>query len=148
MVYGPAHTPGTTVFDNILELRPAHMAIYNKDGLHVKRYWKLQSKPHKDSFNETCSKVKYLLQDSIERQLNSDVPLCSFLSGGLDSSIITAYANKYYQDSSQHILNTFSVDYVDNDKNFIKSDFQPNSDKYYIDIMTNLLRHKSSYNLY
>ena len=76
-----------------------------------------------------------MLEDSIHRQLVSDVPLCTFLSGGLDSSIIATYASYYNKD-----LNTFSVDYVDNDKNFVKSDFQPNSDKYYIDIMTNKLK--------
>lgn len=148
MDYGPAHTPGTTVFDKIFELRPAHFAIYNQDGLHIERYWKLHSSPHQDDFNTTCDKVKYLLEDSIQRQLVSDVPLCTFLSGGLDSSIITTYASKHYQNLHQPALNTFSVDYIDNDKNFVKSDFQPNSDKYYIDIMTNLLRNKSSYSLY
>ena len=104
-------------------------------GFKCKRYWKLESKPHTDDFKTTCEKVKYLLEDSIHRQLISDVPLCTFLSGGLDSSIITTYASYYNKD-----LNTFSVDYVDNDKNFVKSDFQPNSDKYYIDIMTNKLK--------
>lgn len=104
-------------------------------GFKCKRYWKLESKPHTDDFKTTCEKVKYLLEDSIHRQLVSDVPLCTFLSGGLDSSIITTYASYYNKD-----LNTFSVDYVDNDKNFVKSDFQPNSDKYYIDIMTNKLK--------
>lgn len=104
-------------------------------GFKCKRYWKLESKPHTDDFKTTCEKVKYLLEDSIHRQLVSDVPLCTFLSGGLDSSIITTYASRYNKD-----LNTFSVDYVDNDKNFVKSDFQPNSDKYYIDIMTNKLK--------
>lgn len=145
---GPAHTSGTTAFDNIFELQPAHFAIYNQEGLHIERYWKLHSKPHKDNFKTTCDTVKFLLEDSIQRQLVSNVPVCTFLSGGLDSSIITTYANKYYQKNNQPQLNTFSVDYVDNDKNFIKSEFQPNSDKYYIDIMTNLLRNKSSYNLY
>ena len=80
-------------------------------------------------------KVKYLLEDSIKRQLVSDVPLCTFLSGGLDSSIITAYASDYCNKNGLPPLNTFSVDYVDNDKNFVKSDFQPNSDNYYINLM-------------
>ena len=80
-------------------------------------------------------KVKFLLEDSIKNNLVSEVPFCSFLSGGLDSSIITAYASKYCNDNDLPTLKTFSVDYLDNDKNFVKSDFQPNSDNYYINLM-------------
>lgn len=78
---GPSHTPGTTVFKNIFELKPAHYAIYNSSGFYVERYWKLISKEHEDSFGQTCEKVKFLLNDAITRQLVSDVPLCTFLSG-------------------------------------------------------------------
>jgi len=134
---GPAHTPGTTIFKNIYELKPAHFAIYNKSGLHTKRYWKYTSKPHTDSLGTTCQKIHFLLDDSIQKQLVSDVPLCVMLSGGLDSSIIVAYACNYCKDKGLPPLDTFSVDYLDNDKNFVKSDFQPNSDNYYIDIMVN-----------
>lgn len=132
---GPAHTPGLTVFKNIFEIKPAHYAIYNNYGLHLDRYWKLQSKPYTDSLGTTCEKISYLLDDSIQKQLVSDMPLCVMLSGGLDSSIITAYASNYCRDNGLPPLDTFSVDYVDNDKNFVKSDFQPNSDNYYIDLM-------------
>ena len=69
----------------------------------------------------------------------SDVPLCTLLSGGLDSSIITKFASEYYKENYNKKLDTFSVDYLDNDKNFVKSEFQPNSDQYYINIMTELL---------
>lgn len=132
---GPAHTPGTSVFKDIFEMKPAHFAIYNKSGLHIEEYWKLESKPHTDDFESTCKTVHYLLEDAIKRQLVSDVPLCAMLSGGLDSSIITAYISNYYKENNLPKLDTYSVDYVDNDKNFVKSDFQPNSDNYYIDIM-------------
>ncbi len=133
---GPSHASGTTIFKNINELKPAHYAIYNDSGLHIQRYWKLISKPHSDTLKQTCEKVKFLLNDSITRQLISDVPLCTFLSGGLDSSIITKFAADYYKKENLPPLNTYSIDYVDNDKNFVKSDFQPNSDSYYINLMT------------
>lgn len=133
---GPAHTPGTTVFKNIFEVKPAHFGIFNTSGLHLERYWKLTSKEHTDSFPQTCEKLKFLLNDAITRQLVSDVPLCTFLSGGLDSSIITKFASDYCEKQGLPPLNTYSIDYVDNDKNFVKSDFQPNSDNYYIDLMT------------
>ena len=134
---GPSHTPGTTIFKNIYELKPAHFAIFNEDGIKISKYWSLKSKPHTDNFEQTCNNVRYLLNNSIERQLVSDVPLCALLSGGLDSSIITAYASNYYKQNHLPPLVTYSIDYIDNDKNFVKSDFQPNSDKYYIDIMKN-----------
>ena len=132
---GPAHTPGTTVFKNIYEIKPAHFGVFNSSGLHIERYWKLESKEHTDSFGTTCEKLKFLLNDAITRQLVSDVPLCTFLSGGLDSSIITKFAADYCQKEGLPPLDTYSIDYVDNDKNFVKSDFQPNSDNYYIDLM-------------
>ena len=132
---GPAHTPGTTVFKDIYELKPAHCATFNSYGLHIERYWKLKSEKHTDSFGTTCQKVKFLLNDAITRQLVSDVPLCTFLSGGLDSSIITKFASDYCKANGLPPLDTYSIDYVDNDKNFVKSDFQPNSDNHYINLM-------------
>lgn len=132
---GPAHTAGTTAFKNIYEVKPANYIIYDEKGIHIHQYWKLQSKPHTDSFGKTCETVRYLLEDAIKRQLVSDVPLCTFLSGGLDSSIISLYASDYCKQNNLPPLNTYSVDYVDNDKNFVKTDFQPNSDNYYIDLM-------------
>ena len=143
---GPAHTPGTTVFKNIHEIKPAHFAIFNKSGLHIERYWKLQSTKHTDTFEETCDKLKFLLNDAITRQLVSDVPLCTFLSGGLDSSIITKFAADYCKKEGLPPLDTYSIDYVDNDKNFVKSDFQPNSDNFYINLMNKNL-HTNHHNI-
>lgn len=136
---GPARTAGLGIFKNIYEIKPAHFGIFNESGLHIERYWKLESKIHTDSLGKTCDNVRFLLEDSISRQLVSDVPLCTFLSGGLDSSIITLYASKYCKKHNLPPLNTYSVDYVDNDKNFVKTDFQPNSDNYYINLMTEKL---------
>ena len=136
---GPAHTPGTTIFNNIFELKPAHFAVFNRSGLHLEKYWSLKSEPHTENFSQTCDHLEFLLEDAITRQLVSDVPLCTFLSGGLDSSIITKYASDYCFKNGLPPLDTYSIDYVDNDKNFVKSDFQPNSDNYYINLMVNKL---------
>ena len=132
---GPAHTPGTTIFKNIYELKPAHFGIFNINEFKTFKYWEMKTKKHTDSFEKTCHTIKYLLEDSIQKQLISDVPLCSMMSGGLDSSIIIAYATKYYKENNLGQLKTFSIDYLDNDINFVKNDFQPNSDNYYINIM-------------
>ncbi len=139
---GPARTAGSGIFKDIHEIKPAHYSIFNDAGFHTERYWKLTSKVHYDSLGKTCDTVKYLLEDSINRQLASDVPLCTFLSGGLDSSIITTYASNYYNKNNLGTLNTYSVDYVDNDKNFHATDFQPNSDNYYINLMQEKLKTK------
>ena len=77
---GPAHTPGTTVFDNIFELKPAHFAVYNHSGLHFEKYWELKSEPHTESFAQTCDHLNFLLKDSITKQIVSDKPVCTFLS--------------------------------------------------------------------
>ena len=143
---GPAHTAGTTVFKNIYELKPAHFAIYNSSGFHCKRYWKLHSKEHKDNLAQTTEKLKFLLNDAITRQLVADVPLCTFLSGGLDSSIITKFATDYCKKEGLPPLDTYSIDYVDNDKNFVKSDFQPNADNYYVELMSKNL-HTNHHNI-
>lgn len=132
---GPAHTAGLTVYKDIYELKPGYFGVFDKCGLKLNQYWKLKSQKHTDDFETTCKKINYLLEDSISKQLVSDVPLGVMLSGGLDSSIITAYAANHYKKLNKSSLKTFSVDYVDNDKNFVKSDFQPNSDKYFIDLM-------------
>lgn len=136
---GPAHTPGVGVFKGIEELKPANYLVFNRSGMRIKEYWKLKSRMHTDDFKTTCSTVKELLTDAIERQLVSDVPLCTFLSGGLDSSILTLYSANYCRKHNLPMINTYSVDYVDNDKNFQKTDFQPNSDSDYINLITNKL---------
>lgn len=136
---GPAHTPGTTVFKGINELKPATYMILNKNFCIEEKYWEMESRKHTDSFEATCEKVEYLLNDSINKQLVTDVPLCTFLSGGLDSSIVTKYASDFNVHNGIRELNTFSVDYKDNDINFQKTDFQPNTDADYIDFISNKL---------
>ncbi len=131
---GPSHTPGFTPFKDIFELKPGHYGVYDSNGLKIEQYFKLVTAPHLDNFEETCKRIQYYLEDSISNQLVSDVPLGMMLSGGLDSSIITAYAAKYFKDCPDK-FKTFSVDYIDNDINFKKSDFQPNSDNEFIKLM-------------
>ena len=136
---GPSHTPGICPFKGIEELEPAHYIVYNKDCFKKEEYWKLETKPHTDDLETTSEKLRFLIKDSIERQMVSDVPIGTLLSGGLDSSIITKYASDFYKKKYGKKLDTFSVDYVDQEKNFVKNDFQPNTDNYYIDLMVKFL---------
>ncbi|MEG7934947.1 asparagine synthase (glutamine-hydrolyzing) [Bacillus mobilis] len=133
---GPSRTPGHGIYAGIKELRPGHAMTFSKNGLCIWRYWNVESKKHEDSFEETVEKTRFLLQDAITRQLVSDVPLCTFLSGGVDSSAITAIAAQEYARSGKGQLHTYSVDYEDNDKYFKANAFQPNSDAPFIHLMT------------
>ena len=89
---GPARTAGVGVFAGVEELRPAHQMVIGPAGARQERYWSLVSRPHTDSYEDTVVRVRELVTGAVTRQLVSDVPLCTFLSGGLDSSVITAVA--------------------------------------------------------
>lgn len=133
---GPGRSGGMGIFKDIYELLPGECGTY-KDGIFKKRkYFKLTAKPHPHSKDETIEYTRYLLKDAITRQLVSDVPLCTFLSGGLDSSIISKFSSDYFKDNAKGKLTTYSVDYEDNAKYFKKSTFQPNSDSDYIQLMS------------
>jgi asparagine synthase (glutamine-hydrolysing) len=128
LMVGPARTPGHGVFKGINELKPGQMLVFDRQGIHIAAYWKLESQPHEDSFAKTVSTVRYLIEDAVKRQLVSDVPLCTLLSGGLDSSAITAIAAINQQQNGGGSLETFSVDYIDNEKYFTSDSFQPDAD--------------------
>ncbi len=132
---GPARTPGNGVFRDIEELLPGEYAIFENNTLTRCNYFTLEAREHEENEEETLDHTRYLIQDSIRRQLVSDVPLCCFLSGGLDSSIITQTASQYYKANSKGKLHSYSVEYTDNAKYFTKSLFQPNSDTEYIQLM-------------
>lgn len=139
LLLGPGRTPGCGVFRGICELEPGCCAYFEGGKLEIKRYWKLMDREHRDPFDQTVERVRYLVTDAIKAQMVSDVPIGTFLSGGLDSSLICAVcAGEMSKQGKQ--LETFSVDYVDNDKYFRPSKFQPNSDHYYIELMRNILR--------
>ncbi len=127
-IIGPARTPGHGVYKDIAELRPGMAMIFNRDGLRKYTYWKLESKPHEDDADQTASFLGDLLRDTVERQLVSDVPVCSLLSGGLDSSALSSLAVDYYKRTGQGQVHTYSVDYVDNNKHFKSHSFQPGAD--------------------
>lgn len=127
-VMGPARTPGHGVFSGISELKPGYSMVVDRQGIHIQQYWALVSHDHEQNLDDTICSVRELVFDAIKRQLVSDVPLCTLLSGGLDSSAITAVAAEVYRQEGKEPIRTFSVDYVGNDQHFQVNDFQPNSD--------------------
>ncbi|GFN33683.1 asparagine synthase (glutamine-hydrolyzing) [Paenibacillus xylaniclasticus] len=135
-IVGPARTPGQGVYEGLRELRPGQCLTVTRDGNRIHTYWRLESKPHTDDVHATAARVRELLQDTVERQLVSDVPVCTLLSGGLDSSALTTLAVQYYKGTGQGSIHTYSVDYVDNDKHFKAHAFQPNADAPWITRMS------------
>lgn len=132
LLLGPGRVPGSGVLRNMRELEPGECGRYVDGKLHIRRYWKLMDREHRESFSDTAAHVRELVLDAVLRQTVSDVPIGTFLSGGLDSSLITAICAKKLGNQP---LPTFSVDYVDSDKYFVPNKFQPNSDGEYIRIM-------------
>jgi len=141
LLLGPGRTPGCGIFHNMQELEPGCCAYYFEQRLKIKRYWKLTDREHTESFDETVSHIRYLVTDAIKRQMISDVPLGTFLSGGLDSSLISSVCSQERRSAGEELL-TFSVDYQDNEKYFVPGKFQPNSDNRFIDIMRQQLHSK------
>lgn len=127
-IMAPARTPGVGVFRGVKELRAGHAMVVGRRGVRTWAYWSLVSREHTDSFEETARRVRELLTDTVNRQLVADVPVGTFLSGGLDSSLLTALSAESYRRAGRGRLTTFSVDYIDNDKYFKASSFQPNAD--------------------
>jgi asparagine synthase (glutamine-hydrolysing) len=139
ILLAPSRQSGNGVFKGIDELPPAHYGYFNRyEGLTIKRYWQVVDHPHNDNLEETIEKVQYLVRDSIIRQNVSDIPICTFLSGGLDSSIISSVTNQNLKSQGKE-LHTFSVHYRDNEKYFKANKFQPNSDDIYIEQMVEYL---------
>ncbi len=131
---GPAKTYGKGVFKGVEEVLPGYYYQYSKEGLRLVNYWKLKSAVHTDTFEETVEKTRYLLTDSIKKQMLSDVPLCTFLSGGIDSSLVTAICSEELKKEGK-VLDTFSFDFAGNEKNFKANSFQPSQDRPFVDKM-------------
>ena len=128
---GPAKSYGKGVFKDILEVLPGHCLICGKNGCRTQAYWQLESRPHEDSMEETVEKTAWLVEDAVKMQMLSDIPISAFLSGGVDSSLVTAVCAKELKKQGK-VLNTFSFDFIGNDKYFQANSFQPSQDRPYV----------------
>ncbi|MDD3269572.1 MAG: asparagine synthase (glutamine-hydrolyzing) [Syntrophomonadaceae bacterium] len=139
LVMGPSRTPGHGVFRGIKELRPGHSLLYSRNRMETHRYWALASRPHEDDLAKTADTVRELFIDTVSRQLVADVPVCTLLSGGLDSSAITAIAARAFRQSARGALHSFSVDYLGNEEHFRPNHFQPDADSSWVGLVANHL---------
>lgn len=140
---GPAKSYGKGVFQGVSEVLPGHYLEFD-DCLTDHCYWQLESRPHTDSYEETLEKTRFLVTDAIKMQMLSDVPICSFLSGGIDSSIVAAVCSNALRDRGMQ-LSTYSFDFVGNEKFFTANAFQPSEDRPFVDRMTAFLGTRHTY---
>ena len=125
---GPARSYGKGVFKDIFEILPGQCITFDRTSCTGEFYWKLESHPHTDSMEETIAKTSWLVEDAVKKQMISDIPISTFLSGGVDSSLVTAFCAKELKKHGK-LLNTFSFDFQDNSKYFKSNSFQPSQDR-------------------
>ncbi len=136
---GPARTPGHGVFRNIDELRPGYYLYLSPTTHRLAPYWQLNSQPHEDSWEQTTGTVRNLVEDTVKRQLVADVPVITLLSGGLDSSVVTAIAAQVFKAQRHEPLNTYSIDFVDMERYFKANKFQTNLDAPWVEKVSTYL---------
>lgn len=141
---GPARNPGAGIFRGFHELKPGTYMTCSPYGRHTTTYFHLESHPHYDSYEETVEKTSFLIQDAIRRQMVSDVPVCTFLSGGVDSSVVSAVCAAELKKKGE-TLTTFSFDFKENNKFFKANSFQPSEDRPYVDKMVSYLHSDHHY---
>lgn len=131
---GPARIPGSGVYRGIYEVEPGTYLSCSKYGIRKVTYWHLVSHPHEDSYEKTIRRAKELVESAVERQMVSDVPICTFLSGGVDSSLVSSICSRELKKKGEQ-LTTFSFDFDGNEKYFKANAFQPSQDRPYVEQM-------------
>lgn len=130
--FGPSFNKSHTPFENIFSVEPGEFITFSLKGLRRERYYKIPVKENTFTFEESKKIIKDLLNDAVKNQIKGE-KVGALLSGGLDSSIICSLLSKYQK------LQTYCVDYVDNEINFKSNNFQRSRDNDYALIMANYL---------
>ncbi|GAB3004931.1 asparagine synthase (glutamine-hydrolyzing) [Amycolatopsis acidiphila] len=124
-------TPGHAVWEGMREVEPGTVVTVSAGGLRIHRYWTLETRPHTDGQEASVAHVRELLEDIVRRQLVADVPRCTLLSGGLDSSAMTAIAARQLAEKGETVR-SFAVDFVGQTENFIADDLRGTPDTPYV----------------
>ena len=131
---GPAKSYGKGVFQGVQEVLPGHFLEYTREGLKDHIYWTLEAHEHRDSVEDTIEKTSWLIHDAVKMQMLSDIPISTFLSGGVDSSLVTSICAKELKKEGKK-LNTFSFDFKNNHRYFQANAFQPSEDRPWVERM-------------
>ncbi|WP_030017631.1 asparagine synthase (glutamine-hydrolyzing) [Streptomyces monomycini] len=124
-----AKTPGHAVYSGMREVRPGHLLTVSRRGVSEERYWALEAREHPDSLAVTVATVRSMLEHIITRQTVADVPLCTLLSGGLDSSAVTALAA--HQPGHERVR-SFSVAFDQHERDFVPDLMHVDSDQPFV----------------
>ena len=127
-LFAPVKTPKHAIWEGMAEVEPGTIVTVDERGIRERTYWRLESKPHTDDRDTTVARVRELLDDIVRRQLVADVPECVLLSGGLDSSVITALSARELSEP----VRTFAVDFVDQAENFKPNELRQTMDTPYV----------------
>jgi asparagine synthase (glutamine-hydrolysing) len=110
-------TPGDSIYRGMREVPPGHLMVVERSGRHERAYWRLPTREHVDDPDTTVGTVRELLRDIMTRQMIADVPIGTLLSGGLDSSVVTALAAAAPSERGGPVR-SFAVDFVGQTENF------------------------------
>ncbi|MFE1313755.1 asparagine synthase (glutamine-hydrolyzing) [Streptomyces sp. NPDC058755] len=132
-------TPGHAVWDGMHEVEPGTVVTLDRTGLRTRVYWRLETRPHTDDRDTTIDTVRSLLDDIVRRQLVADVPRCTLLSGGLDSSAMTALAARQLAEHGEKVR-SFSVDFVGQTDNFVADELRGTPDTPFVHDVARLAR--------
>ncbi len=122
-------TPGHGVYRGLCQVRPGTYVRVGRSGIRTFTYWTLEAREHTDDLATTAGTVRDLLTDAVDRQTVADVPLCSLLSGGLDSSVVSALAADSLRRLDDAKLTTFSVDFNGSADAFMPDQLRPSHDE-------------------
>ncbi|RCV51819.1 asparagine synthase (glutamine-hydrolyzing) [Marinitenerispora sediminis] len=129
---GFVKTPERSVYQGIREVRPGHVVRVDREGVHRRAYWRLEAREHTDDLDTTVRTVRDLLEDTVDRQLVSDVPRCTLLSGGLDSSALTALAARRLRAAGAERVRSFAVDFAGYTEHFRPDELRETPDAPYV----------------
>ncbi|MGW3974364.1 asparagine synthase (glutamine-hydrolyzing) [Streptomyces ardesiacus] len=128
---GFTKAPGWSLWKGMTEVEPGTVTTVTRDGIRHRTYWTLPTREHTDDAETTATRVQELLTDTMRRQSVSDVPLCALLSGGLDSSAVTALSARHLATAGEQ-LRTFSVDFAGLEENFRPDELRETPDSPFI----------------
>ncbi|AKN70503.1 asparagine synthase [Streptomyces sp. PBH53] len=118
--YSLLFTTGPTVWSGVREVEPGGLLVLDRAGRRERRYWQLTAVPHTDDREATVARVRDLVTAAAHGQLEADVPLCSLLSGGIDSTVLTALlaGELRRREGPDARIRSYAVDYRDQAERF------------------------------
>jgi asparagine synthase (glutamine-hydrolysing) len=132
-------SPENGFFRGMHEVEPGTIVKFDRSGANIHRYWTLPALEHTHDLDTTVDTVRELLEDSVRRQVVSDVPIGMFLSGGLDSSALAALATRILAERGGDKLRTYSVDYVGHADSFDPDEARTTPDYPFVETMSRYL---------